>query len=59
MWIDDLSLLRLEEVDWKIGHVLDELSVTARDEDFLEFSGFENDPNRRAEPLERTAHQET
>lgn len=57
MWIDDLSLLRLEEVDWKIGHVLDELSVTARDEDFLGSSGFENDPNHRVDSPRRPAQE--
>lgn len=41
MWIDDASLLGLEEVDWKVGIERREVAVTARDEDFLEESRFD------------------
>lgn len=36
MWIDDASLLSLEETDWKVGCFREEMSATIRDEDFLE-----------------------
>jgi hypothetical protein len=41
MWIDDASLLSLEEVDWKVGVERNELSATIRDEDFLESTRFD------------------
>jgi len=41
MWFDDASLMRLEEVDWKIGNIQAELSATIREEEFLEASRFE------------------
>jgi len=41
MWFDDASLLRLEEVDWKIGAERNELGATMRDEDFLEAARFD------------------
>jgi hypothetical protein len=41
MWFDDASLLSLEEVNWKVGVARNELSVTIRDEDFLESTRFD------------------
>jgi hypothetical protein len=41
MWFDDSSLLSLEEVNWKVGVARNELSVTIRDEDFLESTRFD------------------
>ena len=42
MWIDDLSLVSLEEVDWKVGASREELNATMRDDDFLEESRFDD-----------------
>jgi hypothetical protein len=41
MWFDDASLLRLEEVDWKIGNDRGELNVSICDQRFSETAGFE------------------
>jgi hypothetical protein len=41
MWIDDVSLVSLEEVDWKVGASREELNATMRDDDFLEESRFD------------------
>ena len=41
MWFDDASLLCLEEVDWKIGNDLGELSVTMCDQQVPETAGFD------------------
>lgn len=41
MWFDDASLLRLEETDWKVGLERREVSVTVRDEEFLEAARFD------------------
>ena len=35
MWVDDVSLMLLEETDWTISNVLNELPATVRDEEFL------------------------
>jgi len=32
MWFDDASLMRLEEVDWKIGNDRGEVSMSAFDQ---------------------------
>jgi len=49
MWIDDASLLSLEEVDWKVGVERNELSATIRDEDFLESTRFDETWHRTQE----------
>ena len=36
MWIDDATLVLLEETDWTISNVLNELAATMHDEDFFE-----------------------
>jgi len=41
MWIDDASLVSLEEVDWKVGASREELNATMRDDDFLEEHRFD------------------
>ncbi len=41
MWFDDASLLRLEEVDWKIGNDLGELGVSLCDHPAPETAGFD------------------
>ncbi|GAB6111140.1 hypothetical protein [Desulfomicrobium escambiense] len=41
MWFDDASLLRLEEVDWKIGNDRGELSVSVCDQRVPETAGFD------------------
>ena len=41
MWFDDASLLRLEEVDWKIGNDRGEVSVSAFDQRLPETAGFD------------------
>ena len=42
MWFDDASLLRLEEVDWKIGNDRGELSVSMSDQHVPETAGFDD-----------------
>lgn len=41
MWIDNVSLVRLEEVAWTIGGVPDDLDVAIRDDEFFEPFGLE------------------
>ncbi|GAB1410229.1 hypothetical protein MASR1M90_13830 [Desulfovibrionales bacterium] len=49
MWIDDASLLFLEETDWKVGCFREEMTATIRDEDFLEGSRVKDTWDNEAE----------